>query len=60
MQFLVIQRIFGLLMMVFSTTLLPPIVTGLIYQDGAVLPFVEAFFLTLILGFLLVPAGLQT
>ncbi|MDC1286754.1 TrkH family potassium uptake protein [Gammaproteobacteria bacterium] len=53
MQFLVIQRILGLLMMVFSSTLLPPIVTGLIYEDGAVLPFVEAFFVTLIAGFLL-------
>ncbi|MDH3859387.1 MAG: potassium transporter, partial [Gammaproteobacteria bacterium] len=52
MQLLVIQRILGLLMMVFSSTLLPPIVTGLIYKDGAVLPFVEAFALTLVTGFL--------
>jgi trk system potassium uptake protein TrkH len=36
MQLLVIQRILGLLMMVFSSTLLPPIATGLIYGDGAV------------------------
>jgi len=53
MQLLVIQRILGLLMMVFSSTLLPPIVTGLIYKDGAVIPFVEAFALTLVAGFLL-------
>jgi trk system potassium uptake protein TrkH len=53
MQFLVIQRILGLLMMVFSSTLLPPIATGLIYEDGAVLPFVEAFTLILLTGFLL-------
>jgi trk system potassium uptake protein TrkH len=53
MQLLVIQRILGLLMMVFSSTLLPPIVAGLIYKDGAILPFVEAFFLTLGSGFLL-------
>ena len=53
MQFLVIQRILGLLMMVFSSTMLPPIVTGLIFEDGAILPFVEAFFLILIAGFLL-------
>jgi trk system potassium uptake protein TrkH len=53
MQLLVIQRILGLLMMVFSSTLLPPIATGLIYDDGAVMPFVEAFVLTLISGFLL-------
>ncbi len=53
MQLLVIQRIFGLLMMVFSSTLLPPIAAGLIYGDGAILPFVEAFMLTLVFGFLL-------
>lgn len=53
MQLLVIQRILGLLMMVFSSTMLPPIVTGLIYEDGAVLPFVEAFVLILVTGFLL-------
>lgn len=53
MQLLVIQRIFGLLMMVFSSTLLPPVAAGLIYGDGAVLPFVEAFALTLVFGFLL-------
>jgi trk system potassium uptake protein TrkH len=53
MQLLVIQRIFGLLVMVFSIALIPPIVTGLIYGDGAVKPFVEAFLLTLVFGFLL-------
>jgi trk system potassium uptake protein TrkH len=40
-------------MMVFSSTLLPPIATGMIYQDGAIMPFVEAFCFTLIAGFLL-------
>jgi trk system potassium uptake protein TrkH len=53
MQPLVILRIFGLLMLGSSITLLPPIATGLIYGDGAVLPFVEAFGLTLVTGFLL-------
>jgi trk/ktr system potassium uptake protein len=53
MQLLVIQRILGLLMMVFSSTMLPPIFAGFIFEDGAVLPFVEAFFLILITGFLL-------
>ncbi|MDH3631122.1 MAG: TrkH family potassium uptake protein [Gammaproteobacteria bacterium] len=53
MQLLVIQRIFGLLVMVFSIALMPPIATGLIYGDGAVEPFVEAFVLTLGFGFLL-------
>ena len=53
MQLLVIQRILGLLIMVFSSTMIPPILAGLIFKDGAVLPFVEAFVLTLITGFLL-------
>ncbi len=51
MQVLVILRILALLMLGSSVTLLPPIVTGLIYGDGAVLPFVEAFALTLVTGF---------
>ena len=53
MQLRVIQRILGLLLMVFSSTLLPPIAIGLYFADGAVAPFVEAFFLTLLFGFLL-------
>ncbi len=40
-------------MLLSSSTLLPPIVTALIYDDGALLPFVEAFALTLVTGFLL-------
>jgi trk system potassium uptake protein TrkH len=53
MQPLVILRILGLLMLLSSSTLVPPIVTALIYGDGALLPFVEAFGLTLVIGFLL-------
>ncbi len=53
MQFLVIQRILGLLIIVFSVTHLPPIAVGLIYLDGAIAPFIEAFVLTLIVGFAL-------
>ena len=40
-------------MLLSSSTLLPPIVTALIYDDGALWPFVEAFVLTLVTGFLL-------
>ena len=50
MQLLVIQRILGLLLVIFSSTLLPPIGIELYYQDGSVLPFVEAFILTLVGG----------
>jgi trk system potassium uptake protein TrkH len=53
MQLLVIQRILGLLLVIFSSTLLPPIAVELYYQDGSVLPFVEAFTLTLVGGILL-------
>ncbi|MFT5549949.1 MAG: trk system potassium uptake protein TrkH [Candidatus Azotimanducaceae bacterium] len=50
MQLLVIQRILGLLLVIFSSTLLPPIGIELYYQDGSVMPFVEAFILTLVGG----------
>ncbi len=53
MQLLVIQRILGLLLMVFSTALLPPLFVGLYYQDGAVDSFAQAFVGILICGFLL-------
>jgi trk system potassium uptake protein TrkH len=53
MQLLVIQRILGLLLMIFSSSLLPPVFIGIYYADGAVEPFVEAFALTLAFGLLL-------
>jgi trk system potassium uptake protein TrkH len=53
MQLLVIQRILGLLLVIFSSTLLPPVAIELLYQDGSVLPFLEAFLLTLVCGILL-------
>ena len=53
MQLLVIQRIFGLLLIIFSSALLPPAAVGLYYDDGAVLPFIEGFVLLLVTGFLL-------
>ena len=53
MQLLVIQRILGLLLMIFSSTLLPPVAIGLYYGDGSVAPFLEAFSLTIAFGFLL-------
>ena len=53
MQRLAIQRILGLLLMVFSITMLPPMVVSLIYEDGTLMPFVYALFLTLGCGILL-------
>ncbi|VAX14328.1 Trk potassium uptake system protein TrkH [hydrothermal vent metagenome] len=53
MQFLVIQRIVGLLLMIFSSSMLPPILVSVIYQDGSFLPFIYAFAVTLITGMVL-------
>ena len=53
MQLLVIIRILGLLLMVFSTTMLPPVLVDWIYQENAGAPFLNAFALVLFGGFLL-------
>ncbi|MCK4864351.1 MAG: potassium transporter [Gammaproteobacteria bacterium] len=50
MQFFVIQRILGILLMVFSFTMVPPIIVSIIYLDGAFEPFFDAFAVTLITG----------
>ncbi len=52
MQFTVIQRILGLLLMLFSTTMLPPLLVSLLYSDSAHLPFLLAFALTMGTGLL--------
>ncbi len=43
----------GLLLVMFSVTMLPPIAVGLIYRDGGTSAFFETFLLTLSLGLLL-------
>ena len=54
MQRTVIQRILGQLLMVFSITMLPPMLVGLYYgETDAFNSFGEAFIATLITGFLL-------
>jgi trk system potassium uptake protein TrkH len=50
MRLLAIQRILGLLLMLFSSTLLPPAMVSLWYADGAHYAFVTAFFITLGIG----------
>jgi trk system potassium uptake protein TrkH len=50
MQFFVIQRILGILLMIFSFTMVPPMVVSVIYLDGAFEPFFNAFAVTLITG----------
>ncbi len=53
MQFATIQRIIGLLLMIFSLSMLPPMVVSWLYADGAMLPFVTAFFLILGAGLII-------
>lgn len=53
MNWAVVQRILGLLVMMFSLTMLPPIVFSLHYNDHSWLPFVEGFGLTLAAGILI-------
>ena len=53
MQLIVIQRILGILLVVFSFTMLPPVFIGLIYDDLSVSPFIKGFFLLFIIGALL-------
>ena len=50
MNWTVVQRILGLLLMMFSMTMLPPVAISFIYSDAAWLPFVEAFSVTLLAG----------
>jgi len=53
MQHSAIQRIVGLLVMVFSFNMVPPVLVGLLYGDGAILPFIVAFLALLVFGALL-------
>lgn len=52
MNWTVVQRILGLLLMMFSLTMLPPIIFSVYYDDHSWLPFVEGFAITLVAGFL--------
>lgn len=52
MQFDVIQRILGLLLIFFSFTLWPPIVVSLWFQDGDLIVFVMVFLVMFLLGIL--------
>jgi len=49
----VVQRILGLLLMLFSSSMLPPVAISLIYGDGSVMAFTQGFAVTLIAGALI-------
>ncbi len=42
-----VQKILGLLLMIFSVTMLPPVAVALIYGDGGGMPFIYAFLVIL-------------
>ena len=50
MNWTVVQRILGLLLMLFSLTMLPPIAFSLFYNDQSWLPFIEGFAITFAAG----------
>ena len=53
MQIPVIIRILGLLLVLFSSTMLPPVFVGWLYDEGVATPFVDSFLLLLLTGLLL-------
>jgi len=53
MNWTVVQRILGLLLMMFSLTMLPPVAISLVFSDAALLHFIESFALTLVSGLLI-------
>lgn len=50
MNIFAVQRIFGILLVLFSAAMLPPIAVGLLYGDGEVHPFVVALISLLLAG----------
>ena len=53
MHIAVIQRLIGLLLMLFSTTLLPPVIIDLLYQEDAGKAFYFSFIVLFVVGFVL-------
>ena len=52
-RFVAVQKVLGLLLMLFSVTMLPPAFVALLYGDGAGMPFVDAFAVILGIGALI-------
>lgn len=50
MQYRVVMKIVGVLLVIFSTTLIPPVFLSYLFDDGASGPFIIAFFSTLLTG----------
>ncbi len=52
MNWMSIQRIVGLLLMLFSTSMLTPIIVGIVYSDATWQSFLFSFAITIIIGFI--------
>jgi len=50
MNLTMVQRILGIMLMIFSLTMLPPVAVSFIYGDGHHQPFIDAFLIVLGLG----------
>lgn len=50
MQPRVVQRVLGYLLVMFSLTMVPPLIVALIYQDGGAMPFIAGLLLTVLTG----------
>ncbi len=50
MQVAVVQRVLGLLLMLFSLSMLPPALVGLVYRDASVAPFLHGFLILVAAG----------
>jgi trk system potassium uptake protein TrkH len=48
-----VMRILGLMLMIFSLSMLPPVAVSLAWQDGHHAPFIDAFFMVAAAGFAL-------
>lgn len=53
MRLAVVQRIIGLLMIIFSVTMLPPMAVSFYFHDGALHAFQQGFGITLMAGFII-------
>lgn len=53
MQYSTIIRILGILLMIFSITMLPPAIVSVIYEDGGGSAFISTFLLSLFTGLIL-------
>lgn len=52
-QFKVVQRVVGILLALFSITMLTPVFVGVLFRDGAILPFLGGFTVSLFTGLLM-------